>query len=127
MGSRTDVTELGTLAQTIREALEMRERMKADGATWEALDVAMERTVRAAWPKGRETAWMYLCPECRDYGLIMHDCPGDATCGRPKPHLAHDYGTPCWCDKGRRFKERPKSEQDFTQATKSKPPTRWGR
>jgi len=122
MGSVTD----GVLSETILEALRIRDRMRADGASVEECDAALEKTLRASWPQTRE--WKHLCGECRDYGLIIRGCPGDKPfCGRRKVHLPHEYGEPCFCAAGGRFKPKPKSGEDFTEATKVRQPTRFGR
>lgn len=100
--------------------------MKADGVPREEREAALERTLRAAWPQTRE--WKYLCNLCSDIGLRMQACPGDATCGRLKAHLPHDFGRPCWCEHGARFKEKQHTEDDaIATAAKVKKPTRIGR
>lgn len=125
MGSQAQAD--GVLSATILEACRLRVAMKADGATEAELDAAMERTIRQCWPFTRE--WHFRCRECEDHGLQMRDCPGDSTCGRHKPHLAHDFGQPCWCAKGAAFTKKlhPQTDDDFTKATKVKQPTRFGR
>ena len=107
------------LGATIRQALAIRDRMKADGATADALIDGLARTLRAAWPQRR--AWHYLCEACDDYGLSMRACSGDdlATCGRQHPHAGHEYGVPCSCVTGARFTSRPTAPDDYTQATKT--------
>lgn len=113
--------EEGILAQTFREAMVMWDHAKAAGADLKTRLQTLENTLRAAWPKHREAAWKTLCSRCDDYGLEMADCPGDATCGRAKRHQAHSYGKPCWCERGRQFRDKPKpSPEDFTAAGKSK-------
>lgn len=115
----------GVLAQTFREAMAGWDRQKAEGVPLTQRIEFLTRSLKAAWPQTRE--WKYLCAACDDYGLEMHMCPGDATCGRSKAHLAHEYGTPCWCSAGNRFREKPKpSRDDYAQAGKSKP-TKVGR
>src|SRR6185503_9128267 len=111
---REAASRLGTLAKTYIAAMAIWDRQKADGVPLEARYEAMEQSIRLAWPRGREHAWHFLCASCSDYGLEMHQCPGDASCGRQRPHLAHDYGRPCWCQKGARFKDKPKpTGEDF--------------
>lgn len=111
-----------SLGDIIQAVMQMRESMRADGAEEREIEAATERSVRSSWPFTRE--WKYLCQQCSDYGLVMHECPGDATCGRHKPHLAHEFGKPCWCSLGQRFKARPKTETDFQEAGKMKKPDR---
>lgn len=116
----------GPLAKAFREAMAIWDAMKADGMSLSDRCKGLEAVLRQVWPFTRE--WHTLCPQCNDYGLQMAVCPGDATCGdnpathRPRrPHLAHDYGRPCYCELGRRFREAPKpGPDDFTQAGKSK-------
>lgn len=115
----------GVLAETIRTALQIRDQMKADGATTQECHAALEKTLRASWPQRRE--WKYLCQDCRDYGLITVECDGGRSCGRDQPHLPHDYGTPCWCSRGEQFKAKPKADDDFTQAGTARKMTRLGR
>lgn len=118
--------EEGALAATHRAALELWDRQKRDGLSLADRLRGLEKTLRLVWPKGREADWKSLCTNCRDYGLVMHDCPGDATCSRTKPHLPHEYGEPCWCQLGARFKVQTKRAQDFTEAGQSRP-TKVGR
>jgi hypothetical protein len=120
--------ELGALAKTYAVAMRIWDAQKADGVSKADRIAGLERTLRAAWPQMRE--WKYLCSSCHDYGLVIGDCPGthNATCGRTKPHLPHDFGTPCWCQAGNTYRDKPKpSAEDFTQAGKSKQMTRLGR
>ena len=114
------------IGQTIQALFREWDAQKAAGATVAERVANLERTVRAMWPFTRE--WHYLCARCSDYGLEMAECPGDATCGRTKAHLPHDYGTPCWCDAGRRFKPKERTEATAVEAAaKVRKPTRWGR
>lgn len=117
---------LGNLANTYREAVKILDAQKAAGVPLLERLKGLESVLREAWPQTRE--WHYLCSVCGDVGLDMQRCSGDATCGRPRAHLKHDYGKPCWCPKGARFKDKPKPEpEDFAAAGKSKPMTRIGR
>ena len=136
------------LAQSIAAAIENWDLQKADGVSVEERQAGLERTVRAAWPRTRE--WNYLCSSCRDTGLTMHVCragarcdgistridfpkdkPGKYTslCTRGDDRDEHDYGVPCWCDKGRRFRAKPTqaSDADEMAARVPKKPTRFGR
>jgi hypothetical protein len=115
----------GVLAETLMEAMRQWAHQKAEGVSLSERQANLERILRAAWPVGRE--WKYLCQECADLGAVWHECPGDATCGRSREHGAHRYVTACWCSLGNRFKARPKTEDDFTAAGKSRPMTRVGR
>lgn len=116
----------GPLAQTYIAAMEIWDTEKADGVPLAERIRHLEQTLRVAWPQTRE--WKYLCVSCDDVGLIWSSCAGDTTCGRHTPHLAHVFGRPCFCEKGLRFREKPKpTRDDFTAAGKSKPMARVGR
>lgn len=127
-GSRRKAhAELGPLAATYEAAMALFARQKAEGVSLAERLGGLEKTLRVAWPKGRENEWKYPCAKCGDYGLEMAWCDGDATCGREKRHLRHEFGTPCWCPAGKRFKATQKQAADFTEATQTKQPTRLGR
>lgn len=112
-------SKLGPLAQTYTAAMEIWDAEKADGVSLDERLAHLEKTLRVAWPQSRE--WHYLCASCRDIGLEMLTCSGDASCGRQNAHLPHDYGKPCWCAKGAKFRERPKpTKEDFKAAGKTK-------
>ena len=116
------------LAETIRVAIGFWDAMKAEGATLAQRTASLEKTLRLCWPFSRE--WHYTCEKCGDYGLEMSTCDGGerATCGRRKPHLEHEFGRPCWCAAGARFRQPERRAEDFTQAGKvTRKPTRWGR
>jgi len=116
---------LGPLATAYLDAMALLDRQQADGVSFDERMRGFEAVIRGVWPQTR--AWHVLCLACEDYGLMMRACPGDATCGRTRPHLAHDFGTPCHCAKGIRFREQAApSPEDFQAAGKSKP-TRLGR
>jgi hypothetical protein len=119
----------GQLAATFREAMRIWDLQKAEGMSLADRVAGLERTLRVAWPFTRE--WKFLCEACNDRGLVMAMCPGDATCGRHREHQAHEYGSPCWCSVGNRFKAKAPSEDDYTAAAKTKPAgkgfSKWGR
>lgn len=121
--------KLGVFSTAVMQTLELRDQLKAAGVTEPALSQGLEATLRQFWPKARTEPWHDQCGNCRDYGLEMHTCPGDATCGRHKPHAAHDYGVPCWCVKGQRFRDqqKPTGDDAMSVAVKQKKPARWGR
>lgn len=115
-----------SLGETLMEALRLCDKMRADGVPKAEIRSTLERTLRAAWPQTRE--WKFLCEQCRDYGLVMTECVGDATCGRTNPHQKHDFGRPCWCSKGDRFRVKEKTPDDtMAAAAKVSKPTRLGR
>lgn len=111
----------GALAATYREAMRLWDEQTAQGVSRADRLRGLTASLKAAWPKGRTEEWKYLCTNCLDYGLSMSTCPGDATCGRPKPHLAHEFGTPCWCQLGKRFRTTPKQATDYTDAAQTRP------
>lgn len=110
------------LVRSIYTALDQWDTQKADGVPHEERAQYLERTVRACWPFVRE--WKYLCHLCNDTGLVMHECSGDATCGRGKPHNWHTYGVPCRCGKGSGFRPRTPTAEDFQQATRGRAKSR---
>lgn len=122
------------LAKTIADALHDRAKLKEQGFAGADLDKAFEQVVRDSWVKGRE--WFYLCTACNDTGWEQLECPGDDTCGpstfqpaahmpcprKPRqPHYAHAYVRTCFCAKGQEMKGTPRTSEDFSSATKSKP------
>lgn len=119
--------EWGTLAATYDAAMKLWDAQRRDGIGFVERLKGLTIALRNAWPKGRDTEWKYTCTNCLDYGLAMSECVGDATCGRVKRHLPHDYGNPCWCQAGARFKVTAKRPADFTEAAQTKQPTRVGR
>ena len=119
---------LGPLAETITQALHHRDLQRTAGATPLELAANFEKTIRACWPFTRE--WKFLCNACDDYGLQMQECAGDTTCGRTHPHGPHSFGAACWCEKGRRFREKAKTEAsaiDAAARVKKAQPSRFGR
>lgn len=110
--------EDATLGKIYRAAMSIWDGQKAEGMTLADRILNLAKTLRASWPQTRE--WKYLC-ECSDTGLKMSDCRGDATCGRKQAHMPHEFGAPCWCELGKRFRDKPKpSAEDFTAAGKSR-------
>lgn len=122
-------TKYGALTQTFVAAMAIWDAQKAEGVSRAERLAGLEKTLRAAWPQTR--AWKYVCDTCDDYGLEMAQCPGDRTCGREKEHLPHEFGRPCWCGAGNRFRPPAKaSPDDFAAAGKTPKPkgfTRFGR
>lgn len=116
-----------TLGRVITEAMDLACQMRANGVPDAEIVAGIERTVRQSWPFTRE--WKFLCNHCDDLGAIWHTCPGDGTCGRSgKVHGPHRYVEPCWCDLGRRFREKRKNAESAVEdAARTRPMTRVGR
>lgn len=121
-------TPEGQLGAVFTEAMRIWDAQKAEGVPQAERIAGLRETLKAAWPQTRE--WKYLCQSCSDYGLVMNTCPGvkDAICGRSNPHQAHEFGTPCWCDAGRRFRPKKASAEDAVDdAARVRTPTKLGR
>lgn len=121
------------MATTIMAAVDIRQRLKADGASGHELEGGLEAIVRETWPKptsGRTDPWHYNCDACADSGLELHICRDGKSCGMAhgKRHAApHEYGTPCWCERGHRFKARQRTQEDAVAvAARVAKPTRFG-
>lgn len=115
----------GKLAAAYREIMALWDKQRAEGVPFTERLKGLSNVFRDLWPQGR--TWHYLCDDCNDVGLKITDCPGNSTCGRSKAHLPHDFGTPCWCAKGERFKIPVKAASDYAQAGRTTKPTRIGR
>lgn len=137
-----------SLGCVVMAAIATADQMRADGASQvECLDV-VEQVLRYGFPHGRP--WKYLCQSCQDTGLDMRVCQRGDRCNgvstrtdgpkeRPGKYrrlcavdtagdYTHEYGVPCFCSLGQKFRDHPPSAEDFTSAGKtSKPMTRWGR
>lgn len=125
--ARTD----GKLAAAYLEIVAFIDTAKASGTPQDVIARSVEAVLRDVWPKpksGRDEPWHYLCESCGDTGLEIHDCPGDARCGRSRRHDPHTFGRPCFCALGRRFVEKTKAERDPVAAAAkvAKAPSRFG-
>ena len=90
---RRDFTKThGLLSRTVTDAMELWDEQKAGGVSLADRQRGLLGVLQDAWPQVRE--WKYLCQNCNDTGLVMALCDGDATCGRSKVHLPHEFGTP---------------------------------
>lgn len=134
----------GALASTFAEAMNLRDRMRADGATPDELDRHMESALRGVWPEVR--TWQYYCEDCSDTGWEFRTCV-NGSCGRPfalpkqasddytgrgKCAPGHTYARPCWCAKGQERKRslmrEPVGDEDaIAVAARTSKPTRVGR
>lgn len=111
--------EEGALAQTFRVAMRIWDEQKEQGVPLHERVLGLSKSLRACWPQTRE--WKFICHRCDDRGLAMETCQGDHTCGRSKPHLPHDFGRPCTCSVGNRFKAPAPALDDYAAAGKSRP------
>lgn len=111
----------GQLAGTYMAAMEIWDSQKADGVSLEERQEGFEKSMRASWLRA-DREWKYLCHDCNDYGLMMRTCEGHPRCGcnsKGHEHLPHEYGIPCHCGVGARFRERAKpTPENFTDAAK---------
>ena len=117
------------LAAAYKECLPILDAQKKAGVPFLERIKGLEGVIRQFWPFTRE--WHYRCGECGDYGLQMSNCDGEqhrCGLGKGKPHLPHEYGRPCWCSAGLRFKAREQTEDSAVEAAaKVRKPTRFGR
>lgn len=132
---------LGRLARAYTEAMDIMDTQRDAGVPFEERVKGLDGVLRQFWPQGR--VWHYLCDRCDDTGLVMRVCRRGARCNGistrtdggmrmcakdPDGEHEHDYGTACVCDKGLRFRQRPKpGPEDFTAAGQSKDFKRAGR
>ena len=139
---------IGRLASAYLEAIELRDRLQADGMSGPALDAGLEGVLRQYWPFTR--TWKYLCQDCDDTGLQLFHCRRGQRCngistrtdGPRDTHLhyrrlcasdpdadyEHDYGEPCLCTRGERFRGKPKPDPSaFADAGKTSTPRGWSR
>ena len=135
------------LADAVLEGVAMRDKMIAEGTPMADVNAAMEALVRDVWPNTR--VWKYTCNRCGDTGLEILTCRKGERCDGvstrsngpkepsgnyqrlcamdPESDYEHDYGVPCFCSRGDKFRPKNREQGDgFEQATKSKP-TRFGR
>jgi len=108
----------GRLARVFQEAMKLWDTLRTNGATFNERAAGLELVLRKHWPFTRE--WKYLCAGCDDTGLVIEQCPGDASCGRQRLHGPHTFGQACWCSLGAKFRDPKPSPQDFAQAGKVK-------
>lgn len=68
-------------------------------AEWRAeAEKAAYADLKRAVGGGREHPWHYECRDCEDSGWVRGlTCDGGTTCGRTRPHAAHDYTIACPC------------------------------
>lgn len=130
----------GPLARTFAAAMEIWDAQKADGVSKADRIDGLAKSLKAAWPPGRE--WKYLCNRCDDTGWQVTTCTPETPCGRPfklqgssaddytgrgRCAEEHVYCAPCWCEKGQMFRRHlehtkaPARPEDYLQAARSKP------
>jgi len=75
-------------------------------ATWfpktsewrEAAALVHRKLLQRAVHEPRGEPWRHDCHDCEDTGWVQGlECPGDVTCGRPRPHAPHSYTRACPC------------------------------
>lgn len=116
------------LAEAFKHAMQLRIEMREQGASEQDCRLAMEKILRANWPSPPESNWPYWarlprCLHCNGYGLVIRVVVNRLGC-------TVEEGTPCSCQQGARYLDKPKAEADFTAAGKTasaKPKgfTRW--
>lgn len=99
------MTARGAVGGVYREALTYARRQFEAGVPQPDRVRALETLLRDVWPQVRE--WKYVCATCDDIGRRVVACPGDPTCGRRRPHAAHEFVVPCGCRFGDRFRRDP--------------------
>ena len=67
--------------------MEQWDRQKAAGVSLPERIGFLTNILKVAWPFSRE--WKFLCSQCDDTGLVIHQCPGDARCGSKWGERAH--------------------------------------
>jgi hypothetical protein len=103
--------EGGRLAQMVRDVLEVRTELRAQGASPIELAAATERVVRDAWeplcvPERQwpVTALLAKCAYCDGTGLVIrHNV-------KNKLNVIVDEGTPCRCSRGARFEPKQQTQ-----------------
>ncbi len=127
MSDRREESGDRVLVAAFKQAMILREQMRADGATEAQCAAALEKIIRANWPVRPESEWPeeYLrprCGRCDGTGLVMQSVLNRLRCWVTE-------GTPCTCWDGDKFRPKLKTDADFTQAGKTPPKpkgfTRW--
>lgn len=63
--------------------------------------------------------WHHDCDGCSDTGWAGKDCAGDTTCGRRRPHAAHNYVEPCVCiEWNPTIRRRKEAKMKYSQTDK---------
>ena len=116
------------LSEAFKMAIRLRHEMRENGASEAECTKAIENILRANWPVPPESEWPWharlpRCMHCNGYGLVIRTVVNRLKC-------TVEEGTPCTCQAGARYLEKPKQEADFTAAGKTanaKPKgfTRW--
>lgn len=114
------------LSRAFKQAIQLRHEMRANGASEADCTRAIEKILRANWPVTSELDWPWharlpRCIHCNGYGLVMRTVVN-------RLHCTVEEGTPCTCQQGARYLDKPKAEADFTAAGKTAKPkgfSRW--
>lgn len=135
-----------SLGAIIADLLRLWREMRVGGLSPEQADQALEKSIRDVWPKGREEPWHYVCELCNDTGLRLFVCRRGQRCNgistrtdapketpgkykrlcakHPDSEYEHDYVTPCLCERGDGWRDKPKAPADFAEAGKTAPKPR---
>lgn len=134
-----------SLGSIITEALALHRDLRTKGMTWDEAKCALEKILREVWPKpkGRVEPWHYVCDLCDDTGARLFVCRKGQRCNgistrtdspkekpgkyrricakHPDSEYEHDYIEPCVCRQGDRYRDKPTTPADFTDAGKTPP------
>lgn len=107
------------LAAAFRQAMDFRRDLLANGSTTFEADAAVAKILRANWPAiPPEQEWPYKyrlprCLYCDGYGLVIREVTNRLGC-------RVNEGTPCSCEQGARYREKPQGlDEDFIAAGKT--------
>ena len=61
----------GKITRAVREGLELRGKLLADGMSQEAADEIVGAGLKAVWQSDRAEPWHYYCEKCKDSGMVI--------------------------------------------------------
>ena len=99
-------------------SMQMRREMLKDGSSPADADTAVAKILKANWPvRPPVQEWPYQyriprCVQCDGYGLVIRTVVNRLRCTVTE-------GTPCDCEAGKRYHDKPRQEEDFTAAGKA--------